>query len=105
MACFLLLVCNTCIVCTKTKSRSHLLLWKLMRVLIPVLEPVHKNCDIIALVLDTDMNYDSNTVHHIINVITKIQRQNSYDIIKNCGIIYMGYMKATFSSYYKDKHL
>lgn len=83
MACFLLLVCNTCIVCTKTKSRSHLLLWKLMRVLIPVLEPVHKNCDIIALVLDTDMNYDSNTPY---NVITKIQRQTLMILLRIVGL-------------------
>lgn len=74
-----------------------------MRVLIPVLEPVHKNCDIIALVLDTDMNYDSNTPYNKYS--HKITKTNSYDIIRNCGIIYMGYMKATFSSYYKDKYL
>lgn len=59
-----------------------------MRVLIPVLEPVHKNCDIIALVLDTDMNYDSNTPYNKCS--HKNTKTNSYDIIKNCGIIYMG---------------
>lgn len=59
-----------------------------MRVLIPVLEPVHKNCGIIALVLDTDMNYDSNTPYNKYS--HKITKTNSYDIIKNCGIIYMG---------------
>lgn len=59
-----------------------------MRVLIPVLEPVHKNCDIIALVLDTDMNYDSNTPYN--KCYHKNTKTNSYDIIKNCGIIYMG---------------
>lgn len=63
-----------------------------MRVLIPVLEPVHKNCDIIALVLDTDMNYDSNTPYN--KCYHNNTKTNSYDIIKNCGIIYMGYMKA-----------
>lgn len=71
-----------------------------MKFLIPVLDPVHKNCDIIALVLDTDMNYDSNTPYN--KCFHKNTKTNSYDIIKNCGIIYMGYMKATFSSYYKD---
>lgn len=63
-----------------------------MRVLIPVLEPVHKNCDIIALVLDTDMNHDSNTPYN--KCYHNNTKTNSYDIIKNCGIIYMGYMKA-----------
>lgn len=54
-----------------------------MRVLIPVLEPVHKNCDIIALVLDTDMNYDSNTPY---NVITKIQRQTLMILLGIVGL-------------------
>lgn len=54
-----------------------------MRVLIPVLEPVHKNCDIIALVLDTDMNYDSNTPN---NVITKIQRQTLMILLRIKGL-------------------
>lgn len=54
-----------------------------MRVLIPVLEPVHKNCDIIALVLDTDMNYDSNTPY---NVITKIQRQTLMILLRIVGL-------------------
>lgn len=54
-----------------------------MRVLIPVLEPVHKNCDIIALVLDTDMNYDSNTPY---NVITKIQRQTLMILLRIMGL-------------------
>lgn len=58
-----------------------------MRVLIPVLEPVHKNCDIIALVLDTDMNYDSNTPYN--KCYHNNTKTNSYDIIKNCGIIYI----------------
>lgn len=35
-----------------------------MRVLIPVLEPVHKKRDITAIVLDIDMNYDSNTPYN-----------------------------------------
>lgn len=54
-----------------------------MRVLIPVLEPVHKNCDIIALVLDTDMNHDSNTPY---NVITKIQRQTLMILLRIVGL-------------------
>lgn len=54
-----------------------------MRVLIPVLEPVHKNCDIIALVPDTDMNYDSNTPY---NVITKIQRQTLMILLRIVGL-------------------
>lgn len=58
-----------------------------MRVLIPVLEPVHKNCDIIALVPDTDMNHDSNTPYN--KCYHKSTKTNSYDIIKNCGIIYI----------------
>lgn len=54
-----------------------------MRVLIPVLDPVHKNCNIIALVLDTDMNYDSNTPY---NVITKIQRQTLMILLRIVGL-------------------
>lgn len=54
-----------------------------MRVLILVLEPVHKNCDIIALALDTDMNYDSNTPY---NVITKIQRQTLMILLRIVGL-------------------
>lgn len=54
-----------------------------MKFLIPVLDPVHKNCDIIALVLDTDMNYDSNTPY---NVITKIQRQTLMILLRIVGL-------------------
>lgn len=50
-----------------------------MRVLIPVLEPVHKNCDVIALVLDTDMNYDSNTPYN--KCYHKNTKTNSYDLL------------------------
>lgn len=59
-----------------------------MRVLIPVLEPVHKNCDIIALVLDTDINYDSNTPY---NVITKIQRQTLMILLRIVGLYIWDY--------------
>lgn len=55
-----------------------------MRVLIPVLEPVHKNCDIIALVLDTDKIMIQ--IHHIINVITKIQRQTLMILLRIVGL-------------------
>lgn len=72
-----------------------------MNFLIPVLEPVHKNCDIIALVLDTDMNYDSNTPYN--KCYHKNTKTNSYDIIKNCGIIYIwDIWKPLLVSYYKD---
>lgn len=54
-----------------------------MKFLIPVLDPVHKNCDIIALVLDTDMNHDSNTPY---NVITKIQRQTLMILLRIVGL-------------------
>lgn len=64
-----------------------------MRVLIPVLEPVHKNCDIIALVLDTDMNYDSNTPY---NVITKIQRQTLMILLRIVGLYIYGIYESHF---------
>lgn len=70
-----------------------------MRVLIPVLEPVHKNCDIIALVLDTDMNYDSNTPY---NVITKIQRQTLMILLRIVGLYIWDIWKPLLVSYYKD---
>lgn len=70
-----------------------------MRVLIPVLEPVHKNCDIIALVLDTDMNYDSNTPY---NVITKIQRQTLMILLRIMGLYIWDIWKPLLVSYYKD---
>lgn len=47
-------------------------------------------------------------IHHIINVITKIQRQTLMILLRIVGYYIYGimeYMKATFSSYYKDKHL
>lgn len=37
-----------------------------MRVLILVFELVYKNCDIIVLVLDIDMNYDLNILYNVI---------------------------------------
>lgn len=61
-----------------------------MRVLILVFELVYKNCDIIVLVLDIDMNYDLNILYN--KCYYKNIKINFYDIIKNCGIIYMGYM-------------
>lgn len=70
-----------------------------MRVLIPVLDPVHKNCDIIALVLDTDMNYDSNTPY---NVITKIQRQTLMILLRIMGLYIWDIWKPLLVSYYKD---
>lgn len=70
-----------------------------MRVLIPVLDPVHKNCDIIALVLDTDMNYDSNTPY---NVITKIQRQTLMILLRIVGLYIWDIWKPLLVSYYKD---
>lgn len=70
-----------------------------MGVLIPVLEPVHKNCDIIALVLDTDMNYDSNTPY---NVITKIQRQTLMILLRIMGLYIWDIWKPLLVSYYKD---
>lgn len=70
-----------------------------MRVLIPVLEPVHKNCGIIALVLDTDMNYDSNTPY---NVITKIQRQTLMILLRIVGLYIWDIWKPLLVSYYKD---
>lgn len=70
-----------------------------MRVLIPVLEPVHKNCDIIALALDTDMNYDSNTPY---NVITKIQRQTLMILLRIMGLYIWDIWKPLLVSYYKD---
>lgn len=71
-----------------------------MRVLILVFELVYKNCDIIVLVLDIDMNYDLNILYN--KCYYNNIKINFYDIIKNCGIIYMGYMKVIFSLYYKD---
>lgn len=70
-----------------------------MRVLIPVLDPVHKNCNIIALVLDTDMNYDSNTPY---NVITKIQRQTLMILLRIVGLYIWDIWKPLLVSYYKD---
>lgn len=70
-----------------------------MRVLIPVLEPVHKNRDIIALVLDTDMNYDSNTPY---NVITKIQRQTLMILLRIMGLYIWDIWKPLLVSYHKD---
>lgn len=66
-----------------------------MRVLILVFELVYKNCGIIVLVLDIDMNYDLNILYN--KCYYKNIKINFYDIIKNCGIIYMGYMKVIFS--------
>lgn len=66
-----------------------------MRVLILVFELVYKNCDIIVLVLDIDMNYDLNILYN--KYFYKNIKINFYDIIKNYGIIYMGYMKVIFS--------
>lgn len=70
-----------------------------MKFLIPVLDPVHKNCDIIALVLDTDMNYDSNTPY---NVITKIQRQTLMILLRIMGLYIWDIWKPLLVSYYKD---
>lgn len=70
-----------------------------MRVLIQVFEPIHKNCDIIALVLDTDMNYDSNTPY---NVITKIQRQTLMILLRIVGLYIWDIWKPLLVSYYKD---
>lgn len=70
-----------------------------MKFLIPVLDPVHKNCDIIALVLDTDMNYDSNTPY---NVITKIQRQTLMILLRIVGWYIWDIWKPLLVSYYKD---
>lgn len=70
-----------------------------MRVLIQVFEPIHKNCDIIALVLDTDMNYDSNTPY---NVITKIQRQTLMILLRIMGLYIWDIWKPLLVSYYKD---
>lgn len=64
-----------------------------MRVLIQVFEPIHKNCDIIALVLDTDMNYDSNTPY---NVITKIQRQTLMILLRIVGLYIYGIYESHF---------
>lgn len=71
-----------------------------MRVLIPVLDPVHKNCDIIALVLDTDKIMIQ--IHHIINVITKIQRQTLMILLRIVGLYIWDIWKPLLVSYYKD---